>query len=56
MGKSFSTKSYVPWELVYYEAYGSEKDAYQREKQLKFYGQALSHLKRRLKFTLEKFN
>lgn len=42
------------WELVYYEAYKSEKDARDREKQIKQYGQALSHLKKRLRFSLAK--
>lgn len=27
-----STKTYVPWELIYYEAYKNKKDATQREK------------------------
>ena len=30
-----STKGYAPWELIYYEAYKSVKDATRREKQLK---------------------
>ncbi|MFH2136626.1 MAG: GIY-YIG nuclease family protein [Patescibacteria group bacterium] len=51
-GKSFSTKSARPWILIYYEAYKAVKDAYEREKQIKHYGQSLGHLKRRLKFSL----
>ncbi len=30
-----STKAYVPWELIYYEAHRDEKDARRREKYLK---------------------
>ncbi len=40
-------------ELIYYEAYKSENDARNREKQLKRYAQALTSLKRRLKESLE---
>jgi len=40
------------WKLIYYEAYLSEKDAINREKKLKHYGQARSHLKNRLKESL----
>jgi len=51
--KSFSTKNYH-WKLVYYEAYLEESDAWNREKQLKQYGQALAQLKRRIKKSLSK--
>lgn len=34
-GKSFSTKPYVPWELIFYEAYKNMKDAKRREMYLK---------------------
>ncbi|MFA6047793.1 MAG: GIY-YIG nuclease family protein [Parcubacteria group bacterium] len=51
--KSFSTKSHK-WKLIYYEAYTAEEDAWNREKQLKQYGQALGQLKRRLKKSLNK--
>lgn len=40
------------WRLLYYEAYLSERDARQREKTLKHYGQSRSHLKRRLRESL----
>lgn len=30
-GKNFSTKPYIPWKLVYYEAHLSEDDARRRE-------------------------
>lgn len=52
-GEAFSTKGHR-WKLVYYEAYFDEKDAYNREKQLKQYGQALGQLKRRIKASLSK--
>lgn len=51
-GKSFSTKGYT-WKLKYYEAYFFEKDARTREKQLKYHGQALAQLKRRLKNSIK---
>lgn len=51
--KSFSTK-YHKWELIFYEAYRAEKDAREREKRLKYHGQALAQLKRRLKNSLSK--
>ncbi|MBI4239722.1 GIY-YIG nuclease family protein [Candidatus Uhrbacteria bacterium] len=44
---SFSTKGHV-WKLIYFEGYRDKTDAYNREKQLKCYGQALAQLKRRL--------
>ncbi|MDD4996273.1 MAG: GIY-YIG nuclease family protein [Patescibacteria group bacterium] len=40
-------------ELIYYEAYKSEKDARNREKKLKQRGQAIRHLKERFKYSLE---
>jgi len=30
-----STKSYVPWQLIYYEEYNTNKEAINREKQIK---------------------
>ena len=47
-GKNISTKRYMPWKMVYYEAYPSRKMALAREKQLKAYGQARTALKKRL--------
>ncbi|MBU2109576.1 GIY-YIG nuclease family protein [Patescibacteria group bacterium] len=47
-GLSKSTKPYMPWKLIYYEACLNEKDAKRREQYLKkTQGQRL--LKRRLK-------
>jgi len=40
-------------ELVYYEAYKSESDARSRERRLKYYAQALTALKSRLKESLK---
>jgi len=34
-GKSSSTKSGVPWKIVYTEQYGNRSDAMQRERKLK---------------------
>jgi putative endonuclease len=39
-------------DLVYYEAYLSEKDARKRERKLKFYGSAWRGLRQRLRDTL----
>ncbi len=46
-GENFSTKGHN-WKLVYYEAYRSSKDAYRREKELKYHGQAKRWLKNRI--------
>ena len=47
-GMVTSTKSGVPWSIVYYEAYSSAKAAQVREKRLKQYGKALATLKKRV--------
>jgi len=52
-GKVFSTKNRIPFELIYYEAYKSEKDARVREKNLKLRANAFSQLKRRIKLSLD---
>ena len=41
------------WRLAYYEAYASEADARQRERDLKHYGSAWGHLKRRILRSLD---
>ncbi|MFH1782143.1 MAG: GIY-YIG nuclease family protein [Candidatus Omnitrophota bacterium] len=41
------------YELLYYEAYKTKKDAYSRERQLKHHAQALTALKARLKESLK---
>jgi putative endonuclease len=47
-GLNFSTRPYIPWQLVHYEAYRNEKDAKRREKYLKT-SQGSRLLKRMLK-------
>ncbi len=47
-GLVFSTKSRRPFELVYYEAYKSEKDARSRERNLKLRSRAFAQLKKRI--------
>jgi len=49
-GKVFSTKPYLPWNLVYYEAYQNEQLAKLREKRLKHHGNAIRELKKRIGF------
>jgi len=49
---SKSTKFRTPFKLVYYEAYGSERDAKYREYKLKRFSGSYIHLKRRLKDSL----
>ena len=51
-GKAYSTKNRRPLECVYYEAYKSEKDARERELQIKRRAKAHISLKRRLKHSL----
>jgi putative endonuclease len=46
------TKGKGPWNIVYCEFYKSKEDAETREKRLKYFGQALGQLKRRLKNSL----
>lgn len=52
-GKSFHTKKYSPWRLIYYECFISKKDAYNRESSLKLHAQGLRRLKERLLHTLK---
>ncbi len=47
--KVTSTKNRTPFDLVYYEAYRSERDARKREYNLKLRSNALNQLKRRIK-------
>lgn len=51
-GMVFSTKNRRPFEIIYYEAYKSEKDARHREKNLKLRSRALVQLKKRISFSL----
>lgn len=50
-GINFSTKKHV-WKLIYYEAYFSQEDAKERERQIKQFGQAWAQLRRRIKKSL----
>jgi putative endonuclease len=50
-GKSTSTKRYKPWKLLYYEAYELESLARLREKRLKYNGNAIRELKKRIGFS-----
>ena len=52
-GLNFSTKRYMPWELIYYEACIEETDAKRREKYLKT-TQGNRLIKRRIKDYLYK--
>ena len=52
-GKVHSTKSRRPLELIYYEAYKSEKDARAREHNLKLKARALTQLKQRIPESLK---
>jgi len=52
-GPNKSTKPRRPLELIYYEAYKSEKDAKKREEMLKLFGRAVGGLKRRISSSLE---
>lgn len=47
-GKNLSTKSFMPWKLIFYESYLSNKDAHRRERYLKT-NQGSRLLKRMLK-------
>jgi len=47
-GNTDFTKSGRPWELVYFEGYGSKTMALRRERQLKQHGKGLSVIKQRV--------
>ena len=48
-GQSAYTKKFLPWKLIYYEAYLSNKDANIREKRLKKFAKGYAQLKNRIK-------
>ncbi len=52
-GLNFSTKRYIPWKVIYYEACNEESDARRREKYLKT-TQGGRLIKRRIKDYLYK--
>ena len=47
-----STKARIPFELIYYEAYKSEKDARDREQSLKLKSRAYVQLRKRIENSL----
>lgn len=47
-GTSVHTHKSKNWTLVYYEAYASKDEAFERERALKLFGSAYGHLKRRI--------
>ena len=51
-GLGLSTKPRKPFELIYYEAYKSEKDARKRESNLKLRSRAFAQLKKRIQESL----
>jgi putative endonuclease len=51
-GKVQSTKHRAPFELIYYESYKSEKDAREREHNLKLRSRAFQQLKKRIENSL----
>ncbi|MCL4404026.1 GIY-YIG nuclease family protein [Patescibacteria group bacterium] len=51
-GKSYHTKKYLPWQLIYFEGYANKHDAFHRESALKLHKQGLRRLKERLILTL----
>ena len=48
-----STRPYIPWQIVYYEAYLFQKEAYHRELNLKLRSNAWNQLKRRISGSIE---
>ncbi|MEA2113011.1 MAG: GIY-YIG nuclease family protein [Patescibacteria group bacterium] len=54
-GKVSSTKSRVPFELLYYESYRTEQEAHNRESALKLRGQARVQLLKRIGSTMKLF-
>ncbi|MDO8529443.1 MAG: GIY-YIG nuclease family protein [bacterium] len=52
-GEVFSTRNRKPFDLIYYEAYKSEKDARKREHNLKLRSRAYAQLKKRIEESLK---
>ncbi len=51
-GHNVSTKHRAPFQLIYYESYRAKADAKFREKQLKRFSGATTHLKKRIRNSL----
>jgi len=49
-----STKPYIPYKIVYFEAYGTKEEAIQREQNLKLRSNAWNQLKLRIQVSLTK--
>ena len=47
-GSSTHTRKYMPWELIYFEAYETKSLAAQREKALKNHAKGFQELKKRI--------
>ena len=52
-GNKFTTRKSGQWNLKYYEAYASKKDAIERESKLKKHGSTKHNLRQRLKHSFE---
>ena len=52
-GKTFSTKKYMPWKVVYLEGYANQDNATHREKQIKHFGKVYKQLKLRIRHSLQ---
>ncbi len=50
--QNLSTKSKTPFQLIYYESYRARADAKHRERQLKLFSGAMTHLKKRIRNNL----
>lgn len=51
--KNESTKNRTPFKVIYYEAYLSKDDAYDREKKLKGFKNSYTQLKKRISNSLK---
>ena len=51
-GRSTYTSKQMPWRLAYYEAYASQADAMDRERQLKHFANAWAQLRKRIRNSL----
>ncbi|NBC27068.1 MAG: GIY-YIG nuclease family protein [Bacteroidetes bacterium] len=52
--RNTATQQAADWQLVYYEAYLSKRDASERERRLKDYGATRGHLKDRITHSIDK--
>ena len=47
-GSVLSTKAFMPWQVIYYEAYQNKSLAQDREHKLKHHGRGFKELKKRI--------